>query len=105
MYRFQGEVPIPLLGQVDDLIGVAEPGHKSNWLNAYVNVKTADKDLQFGADKCKVMVVSKMTPYNFQKPDLKHKSDGEIIEEFKGKVKIREEDCLMYLGFMLSKKR
>ena len=79
MYSFQGEVPIPLLGQVDDLIGVAEPGHKSNWLNAYVNVKTADKDLQFGADKCKVMVVSKMTPYNFQKPDLKHKSDGEII--------------------------
>ena len=72
MYRFQGEVPIPLLGQVDDLIGVAEPGHKSNWLNAYVNVKTADKDLQFGADKGKVMVVSKMTPHNFQKPDLKH---------------------------------
>ena len=25
-------------------------------------------------------------------------------EKFKGKVSIKEEDCLMYLGFMLSKK-
>ena len=47
MYKFQGEVPIPLLGQVDDLIGVAEAGYKSSQLNSYVNVKTADKDLQF----------------------------------------------------------
>ena len=68
IYKFQGEVPIPLLGQVDDLIGVTEIGYKSNQLNAYVNVRTADKDLQFGSNKCKVMVVSK--PHQFQKPDL-----------------------------------
>ena len=111
MYRFQGEVAIPLLGQVDDISGVAEAGYKSNQLNAYLNVKTADKDLQFGSEKCKVMIVSKMTPHNFQKQDLtmdtgelKQKSNSEIIEEFKGKVKIREEDCLMSLGFILSQK-
>ena len=57
------------------------------------------------------MVVSKMKPHNFQKPDLtvdtwdlKHKLDGEIVEEYKGKSPIKEEDCLMYLGFLLSKK-
>ena len=111
MYKFQGEVSIPLLGQVDDLIGVAEAGFKSNQLNSYINVKTADKDLQFGVEKCKVMVVSKMKPYLFQRPDLtvdtwkiNHKPDGEIEEEFEGKVPINEEDALMYLGFMLSKK-
>ena len=51
MFRFKGEVAIPLLGQVDDLLGVAEAGFKSEQLNAYVNVKTADNDLQFGAEK------------------------------------------------------
>ena len=35
-----------------------------------MNVKAADKDLQFGTEKCRVMIVSKMKPYIFQKPDL-----------------------------------
>ena len=30
IYKFKGEVAIPLLGRVDDLIGVAEAGYKSN---------------------------------------------------------------------------
>ena len=42
-----GKVAVPLLGQVDDLIGIAEAGYKSDQLNAFVNAKTADKDLQF----------------------------------------------------------
>ena len=66
LYKFQGEVSIPLLGQVDDLIGVAEAGYKPNQLNSYINVKAADIDLQFGTEKCKVMIVSKMKPYIFQ---------------------------------------
>ena len=51
MYKFHGKVPIPLLGQVDDLIGVAEAGFKSAQLNFYVYVKPADKDLLFGIEK------------------------------------------------------
>ena len=111
MYKFHGEVPIPLLGQVDDLIGEAEAGFKSSQLNSYVNVKTADKDLQFGTDKCKTMLVSKMKPHNFHKPkltvdawDLNHDLNGKMREHFKGKVKIQEENTLMYLGYMLSKR-
>ena len=52
-----------------------------------------------------------MSPHAFQKPDLtvdtwelNHKINNEMEEKFKGKVSIKEEDCLMYLGFMLSKK-
>ena len=30
LYKFQVEVPLPLLGQVDDQIGVAEAGSISN---------------------------------------------------------------------------
>ena len=37
LYKFLGEGPIPLLGQVDDLIGVAKAGYKSNQLNSYTN--------------------------------------------------------------------
>ena len=52
-----------------------------------MNVRTADKDLQFGLNKCKVMVVSNMKPRQFQKPDLtvdtwevNHGKNGEISE-------------------------
>ena len=48
---------------VNDLIGIAEVGHKTKLLNAFINVKTADKDLQFGALKCKTMTVSKRKLY------------------------------------------
>ena len=53
LYKLKDEIPIPLLGQTDDLIGVSEIGFKSIQLNAFINVKSADKDLQFGAQKCK----------------------------------------------------
>jgi hypothetical protein len=111
MFRFLGEVAIPLLGQVDDLIGVAEAGYKSDQLNAFVNAKTADKDLQFGHNKCKTMLISKGKHQSYHKPkltvdpwELNHEEDGNIREEFKGKVPIEEENSLMYLGYMLSNK-
>ena len=57
LYRYKGSVPIGILGQIDDLIGVTEPGYKAQQLNTFFNVKTADKNLQFGPDKCKTMLV------------------------------------------------
>ena len=71
IYKYMGTVPIPLLGQVDDLIGVIEAGHKANQLNSFVNVKTADKDLQFRPEKCKTMILSKKKVFSLQKPELK----------------------------------
>ena len=59
MYKYMGKVLIPILGMVDDLIGIAEAGYKTHLLNVFINVKTADKDFQFGAEKCKTMTVSK----------------------------------------------
>ena len=95
---------------MDDLIGVAEGGYKTDQLNSYVNVKTADKDLQFGPEKCKVMVISKVKPQLFHKPKLtvdawklNHLKNGKMREEFEGKVSMKEENNLMYLCFMLSK--
>ena len=70
MYRYMRIVPIPLLGQVDDLLGVTEAGYKAKQLNSFVNVKTANKDLQFGPEKCKTMTISKKNMFSFHTPEL-----------------------------------
>ena len=59
-YKYKGTVPIGILGQIDDLVGVTEPGYKAQQMNAYLNVMTVDKYLQFGPDKCKTMLVRSM---------------------------------------------
>ena len=111
MYKYMEEVPIPLLGMVDDLIGITEAGHKTTQLNAFVNVKAADKDLQFENEKCKSKIVSKRNPYSFQTPALcvdswkiVHKEHGDIKETYTGKEIMQNEDSLMYLGHVISKK-
>ena len=109
MFRFKEEVPIPLLGQVDDLLGVSEQGYKSEQLNGYVNVKTADKDLQFGSNKCNFMVVSKVKSKSYINSNLfvdswklEHTDSNTFKEEFVGKVPMEETNSLLYLGYMLS---
>ena len=78
--------------------------------NFVKNLLKPDKELQFGTSKCKTMIVTKVKPEQFQKPELKvdsweatHAEDGSINEYFRGKVNIEEENSLIYLGFMLSK--
>ena len=39
---------VGFLGLVDDIIGISETGHKAQMLNAFLNIKTAEKTLQFG---------------------------------------------------------
>ena len=75
----------------------------------FVNVKTADKDLQFGPEKCKTMVVSKKQLASFQNPELKvdacnlcHEPIGDMLEEYIGKVRIENEESLVYLGHVLA---
>ena len=110
MYKYKGEVPIPFLGQVDDLLGVAEAGYKTKHLYSFVNVKTADKELQLGPEKCKTMTISKKTNYSCQDPvlevdawNLKHNPNGEMTDNFVGKVKMDEENSFVYLGHVLDK--
>ena len=52
-------LPVSLLGLVDDIIGVTDAGYRAQQMNALLNVKTANKRLQFGIDKCKSMLVCK----------------------------------------------
>ena len=84
MYKFMGKVAVPLLGQVDDLIGIVEAGFKSDQLNAFVNAKTADKDLQFSHEKCKTMLVSKVKPKSYHKANLPLMHGNLILVKMEG---------------------
>ena len=45
-YEYKDVLPVSLLGLVDDTIGVTEVGYKAQMMNAFINVKTAEKGLQ-----------------------------------------------------------
>ena len=60
-YMYKNVLPVGFLGLVDDIIGITEAGMKAQMLNVFMNVKTAEKTLQFGPTKCKSMLVGKNT--------------------------------------------
>ena len=44
IYKYKGFIPIGVLGMIYDLAGVSESGQKAVQLNAFINVKTAEKN-------------------------------------------------------------
>ena len=58
IYKYKGHVPVGILGMIDDVVGVSESGIKAKQLNAYINVKSAEKKLQFGHDKCHTLRIA-----------------------------------------------
>ena len=53
VYKYKGEVDIPPLAMLDDLICISECGHKTTMAHSYIKFKTLSKKLQFGPLKCK----------------------------------------------------
>ena len=53
-YMYKDTLPITMLAMVDDLVGVTNVGFKAQQLNAAINIKSAEKRLQFGETKCKL---------------------------------------------------
>ena len=58
-YNYRGEVEIPPLSMVDDLLCVSECGFKTIMAHSFLTFKTESKKLQFGAQKCKKLHVGK----------------------------------------------
>ena len=113
-YSYRGEVDIPPLSMMDDLLCVSECGHKSYMINAYINHKTSSKKLQFGTDKCKKMHVGKIKEdYKCRKlvidqwtEELKINNENKYIEikdTFEGKKEMEEKSEEKYLGVIISK--
>ena len=91
MYKYKGYIPVPVLGMVDDIIGVTLAGYNAAQMNSYLIVKSLDKYLQFGLDKCKAMVVGKIIE-SFHAPKLmvdtwetSHGEDGQFENKLGGK--------------------
>ena len=108
-------LPVSLLALVDDMIGVTTADFRAQQLNAVINVKTAEKRLQFGVSKCKSMLVGKhcedvvTSDIYVDKWSVKHEenaenSDNDLVEEYDGKVVIEKAESQKYLGFILSNK-
>ena len=101
------------MGLVDDTIGVTEVGYKAQMMNAFFNVKTAEKGLQFGVKKCKTMLIGNNldnvldTPLLVDKWSVEHKDnpatgDTDLVETYSGQVEIGRSNEQKYLGFILS---
>ena len=58
-YMYRGEVEIPPLSMVDDVLCISECGFKTTMSHAYISFKTDSKKLQFGAKKCKKLHVGR----------------------------------------------
>ena len=107
-YKYQNILPVGMLGLVDDTVCIAEAGYKSHMMNAFFNVRTAEKTLQFWAKKCKTMIVGKRIENihcNKLKVDqwsVKHKEDGDIVEKYVGKIEMDQCNEQKYLGFVIS---
>ena len=56
-YKFKNILPVSMLALVDDMVGITSAGFTAQQMNAAINVKTAEKRLQFGVSKCKSMVI------------------------------------------------
>ena len=112
-YMYKGEVEIPPLSMVDDIICVAECGFQSVMVNAFLNCKTRTKKLQFGAGKCKKMHIGKthedfkchsLFVDNWKEMDAKRENGKEVIEDvYIGNVKMEDSDDEKYLGDIIAK--
>ena len=50
-YKYKDKLPVGFLGLVDDIVGISEAGYKAQQQNVFINLKTAEKTLQFGMSK------------------------------------------------------
>ena len=110
-FLYKNILPITMLALVDDLIGVTNVGFKAQQVNAAINIKTAEKSLQFSDTKCKTMIIGKKSlnsidnTLKVDKWKVEYKEDNgsvQLIETYDGEVPIEETNEQKYLGFILS---
>ena len=112
-YKYKNILPVGMLGLVDDTVAITEVGYKAQMMNAFFNIKTAEKGLQFGIKKCKSMLIGKNTETAINskllvdKWSVEHREDvqtgeTELYEEYCGQVEIGQTNEQKYLGFVIS---
>ena len=114
-YMYKEKLPVNILGLVDDMVGVTEAGHQAQVMNTILNIKSAEKGLQFGTNKCKYMKIGRKTENvrnnaiyvdGWEEEYLVNNENQEVDlkEKYIGKIPIEEVEQQKYLGFMISSK-
>ena len=114
-YKYKEELDVPILGLIDDIIGISEAGYKAQIVNTILNLKSAEKGLQFGTSKCKKMIIGKETDrvrsnkihvdkWSEKYVENEDTGETELEETYVGKIEIEEVNEYKYLGFTLSSK-
>ena len=107
IYKYKGFIPIRVLGMINDLAGVSESGQKAVQLNAFINVKTAEKKLQFGPEKCHTLTIahksvkSVATNLYIDHWSETHDDKNHLVEHFQGKIQMKNFSEQKHLGFIL----
>ena len=113
MYRYRGEVDIPPLSMIDDLLCVSECGHRTSMLNSYINHKTSSMKLQFGTSKCKKLHVGKkekdykcvkmsVDKWTEEERKMEKRNESYIKDTFVGREEMEEKEDEKYLGDLIS---
>ena len=114
IYKYNGEVMIPPLSMVDDVICISECGYKSVMVNSYIKCKTSSKKLQFGSIKCKKIHIGKECEQykchplyvdSWEEKEIKNEESGkvDIDDVCLGEEMMEEKDDEKYLGDIISK--
>ena len=112
-YRYKESLSVSLLALVDDVIGITEAGYKAAQMNEIINLKTAEKCLQFGIKKCKSMFVGKVREdfldseivvdkWTTEFTENVETGEEELIETYMGQTPIGKTNEQKYLGFVIS---
>ena len=88
IYTYKGNVSIPPIGYVDDVLTISKCGNDAVVTNAIVNAFTESKKLRYGVDKCKKIHIGKQ---NIVCPEIK------VHEE-----KMSESESEKYLGDLIT---
>ena len=113
-YKYKGDVEIPPMIMLDDLISISECGHQTAMVNSFIKLKTATKKLQFGTEKCKKMHIGKTKEeYKCQNLFIDKWEEKEIescetknfkIEDtYEGEEMMEEKESERYLGDIILK--
>ena len=112
-YSYRGEVDIPPLSMVDDLLTISECGYKTSMVHGYIKMKTDGKKLQFGADKCKKLHIGKsfesfkcqtLRVDKWKEIEIENEETGipEIKDAVDGEQDMETKDSEKYLGDIIS---
>ena len=112
-YKYKNKLDAGFWGLVDDIVGVTEAGYKAQKFNAFINLKTAEKGLQFGPKKCKSMLVGKnvknvinsglqVDEWTVKYAENIATGEADLCEQYSGQTEIQHTGEQKYLGFVLS---